>query len=101
VERRTPIWSWNLEQDHPVRRMRREDAASMAPGPNLSRRAFVELAAASVAGASLVGLSATAAVASEAGPGLDCVGHGLGGWGEVIEYEDLATVHQATREATP
>jgi hypothetical protein len=80
--------------------MQHEDAASMAPGPNLSRRAFVEMAVASVAGASLVGLSGRAAVASEPSSIADdmgCTGQGKGGRGETIEYQDLPSLHQAYR----
>lgn len=71
----------------------------MAPGHNFSRRAFVELAAASAFGASLVGLSAGPAAAAETqgakAESSDCVGQGLGGWGQTIEYEDLAKIHRS------
>jgi hypothetical protein len=75
-----------------------QDPASFAPGPNISRRRFVEIALGAVGGATLVGLRATPASAAEASARRPhvraCDGEAVpsevaGGYaGEVIEPED-------------
>jgi hypothetical protein len=93
------IGSWNMRQGRgPAHLHLDHNAASTTPGLNLNRRRFVELAVASAFGASLVGLSASPAVAAE-NPNAHqqstgCNGQGLGGSGDVIEYNDLVSVHQ-------
>jgi hypothetical protein len=96
------IGSWNTRARPSLPRHQRGNAESVAQGPNLSRRAFVEIAVASAAGATLVGFTPNQAAASEIvrqdGNVPPCSGRGLGGWAsEVIEYEDLVRVHRSHR----
>jgi hypothetical protein len=97
--RKPMIGSWNMTQGHgPAHLHINQNAASTVPGPNPNRRRFVELAVASAFGASLVGLSAGPAGASGSlnakRQSTECAGRGTGGFGESIEYKDLAGVHQ-------
>jgi hypothetical protein len=75
------------------------DAGSLAPGANLDRRRFVELAAGAVAGVTLAGLPAPAAAEADGRPVDDpCSGKGRSGpAAEVLEYGDLAALHRAWR----
>jgi hypothetical protein len=76
-----------------------EDAGSLAPGANVGRRRFVELAVGAVAGVSLVGLPAPQAASETVGErAVDdpCRGEGRGGAAaEVLEYQDLVGLHRA------
>lgn len=77
---------------------------STRPGPNLSRRAFVEIAVGSLAGATLVGVAAGPAAAAASAQPADgsrdsaCTGQGIPSHPvETIEYDDLTSLHLAGR----
>lgn len=98
------ITRWNSRGDRRTGLARQaEDAASLKPGVNLSRRSFVEIALGGIDGATLVGLGAAPAGAGAAEElatrrlrDRDVVPVDVRGSraGEVIEFEDLIELHR-------
>jgi hypothetical protein len=90
---------WNIERPNdgePVN----GPSWSMASGPNIARRRFIEIAVASPAGATLAGIpvAANAQAASPAERANQCDGSaGPGPVRDVIDYEELRHRHLASQ----
>lgn len=101
------VSTWNIEG--PNGEADADDGAgSLAPGPVLARRRFVEIAVASLAGATLVGLSPSRAAATpqlagdEFGADAPCNGTARPGpVTQVIEYDELRHLHLAHLASHP